>query len=97
MRVSRAHGQASDHSLQFGDAVLVLAPLTLALEEAFQTFEGGVLPAGDEFGLELVLPGDFGLATPAREDFEDDLGFELGGEGSGACAWASEALLGDQY
>jgi hypothetical protein len=91
------HGRASDHSLQFGDAVLVLAPLTLALEEAFQTFEGGVLPASDEFGLELVLPGDFGLATPAREDFENDLGFELGGEGSASALGHRRALLGDQY
>jgi hypothetical protein len=40
-------GQAADHPLQLGDAILVLAPLSLALEEACQTFEGDVLPAGD--------------------------------------------------
>jgi hypothetical protein len=44
--------------------------------------EGDVLPAGDEFGLQLVLPGDLGLAPQAGENFEDDLGLELRREGS---------------
>jgi hypothetical protein len=56
------HGQAPNHSLELADAVLVLAPSILALEEVFQTFEGDFLPAGGEFGLRLVLSGDLGLA-----------------------------------
>jgi hypothetical protein len=71
------HGQAADHPPQVGDAVLVAAPLIIALEEALQAFERDALPAGDEFGLQLVLPGGLGRAALAREDFKDDLGLEL--------------------
>jgi hypothetical protein len=77
--------------------VLVLTPLTLALEEALQTFEGDVLSAGDEFGLQLVLPGDFGRALQAGEDFEDDLGLELGREGPTSAFRHGRTLLGGQY
>jgi hypothetical protein len=52
------------------------------LEEAFRAFEGDVLPAGEEFGLRLVLQSDLGRAFQAGEDCEDDLGLELRGEGS---------------
>ena len=47
-----------------------------------RAFEGDVLPAGDQLGLQLVLSGDLRLALQAGEHFENDLGFELGGEGS---------------
>jgi hypothetical protein len=69
---------------QLGDTVLVLSPLTLALEEALHIFEGDVLRAGDESGLQLVLPGDFGRALQAGEDFDDDLGLDLEREGPSA-------------
>jgi hypothetical protein len=90
------HGQEPDHPLQLGDAVLVLPPLTLALEEALQPFQGDVLPAGDEFGLQLVPSGDLGLADLAREDFEDDLSFESRREGPAAAFRHGRALLGGQ-
>jgi len=70
--------------------------LTLALEEAFQTFEGGVFPAGDELGLQLVLPGDLSLALQAREHFEDDLDLELRREGPSSAFWHGVTLLGGQ-
>src|SRR5262245_4221781 len=62
---------------QLGDAVVVTAPLIVAFEEALQAFQSDVFPAGDEFGLQLVLPGGLGCASLAREDFADDLGLEL--------------------
>ena len=67
------------------------------LEEAFQSLQGDVLPTGDEFGLQLVLTGDLGLASQAGEHFEDDLGLELGGEGSAAALGHGRRLLGGQY
>jgi hypothetical protein len=39
--------------------------LIVALEEALQAFKGDVLPAGDEFGLQLVVPGGLGGALLA--------------------------------
>jgi hypothetical protein len=67
--------------------------LLAALEEGLQAFEGDVLPAGDELGLQLVLLGDLGLALQAGEDFEDDPGFELGGEGSASSLGHRRTLL----
>jgi hypothetical protein len=52
--------------------------LIVALEEALH---GDVLPAGDESWFQLVLAGGLGRALLAREDFENDLGLELRGEG----------------
>jgi hypothetical protein len=60
--------------------ILVLVSLFPALEEGLQTFEGDVLPAGDESGLQLVMPRGLGPALQTREDFEDDLGLELRSE-----------------
>jgi hypothetical protein len=77
--------------------VLILAPLTLALEEAFQTFKGDVLPSGDDLGLQLVLPGDLGRTLRAGEDFEDDLGLELRREGPTAALGNRRTLLDGQY
>ena len=74
-----------------------LAPLIVALEQALQAFEGDVLPAGDELGFQLVLPGDFGLAPQAGEDFEDDLGLELRGERPASAFRHGRTLLGGQY
>jgi hypothetical protein len=67
------------------------------LEEGFQTFEGDVLPAGDEFKPQLVLPGDPELALQAREDFEDDLGLELRREGPASAFGHGVTLLVGQY
>ena len=58
-----------------------------------QTFEGDVLPAGDETGLQLVLACDLGLAPQSGGDFEGDLGFDLGVEGSGSAPWQRRPLL----
>jgi hypothetical protein len=91
------HSQSSDHPLELGDAGLVLALLVLALEEGLQAFEGDVLPAGDEFGLQLVLSGDLGLALQSGEDFEDDLGLELRREGPASAFRHGRTLLGGQY
>src|SRR4051794_907408 len=64
------------------------------MEEPFQTFQGDVLPAGHEFGLQLVLAGDLGLAPQAGEDFEDDLGLELRRERSASALGHRRRLLG---
>jgi hypothetical protein len=90
------HRQASDHPLGLGDAVLVAALLIVAFEEALQAFKSDVLPAGDEFGFQLVLPGGCGRAPLAREAFEDDLGLELGGERPATALWHGSALPGGQ-
>jgi hypothetical protein len=72
--------------------------LILAWEEALQTFQSDVLSAGDEFGLQLVLPSDLGLAPQAGEDFKDDLGFELRQKEGPASAFRhGRQLLGGQY
>jgi hypothetical protein len=55
--------------------------LVVALEEALHAFQGAVLPAGDEFGFQLVLSGDLSLTLQAREHFKDDLSLELRREG----------------
>jgi hypothetical protein len=91
------HGQAPDHPLQLGDAVLVFDPLALALEEGLQPFEGDVLPAGDEFGLQLVLPGGLSRGPPPREDLEDDLGLEPRSERPASAFQHGRTLLGGQY
>ena len=72
-------------------------PLIVALEEVLQPFQGDVLPAGDELGLQLVLAGDLGLALQAGEDFEDDLGLELRREGPASALRHRMMLLGGQY
>ncbi len=76
-RDAQLHGQASDHSLQLGDPILFLIPLFPGLEEGLQPLDGDVHPAGDEFGLQLVVASDLGLALQAGEHFEDDPGIEL--------------------
>src|SRR5690349_20457616 len=59
-----------------GPLVLVLIQSFPGVEKGLQPFEGDILPAGDEFGLELVLAGDLGLPLQAGDDFEDDLRLE---------------------
>src|SRR5262249_2293484 len=54
----------------------------------------GSLPAYVEFGVEVMLPGDLGRAPQAGEHFEDDLSFELGGEGPASTLGHRRALLG---
>jgi hypothetical protein len=44
-----------------------------------------------------VLPGDLGLALQPGEDFEDDLSFELGSEGSASALGHRRTLLEGQY
>ena len=67
--------------------------LFLAPEEGLQAVENGLLPAGDEFVLQLVLPGNLGLALQTGEHFEDDLGLALRREdqrrrfGMEGCFW----------
>src|SRR5262249_49173616 len=87
------HHQAPHHPLQLGDPILVLAPLAVSLEEVFQAFEGDLLPAGDEPGLQRVLAGDLGLTLPGREDFGDGLGLGLGREGSASALGHRRTLL----
>jgi hypothetical protein len=89
------HGEGPDHPLQLSDAVL--ASLLLAPEEDLQSFEGDVLPASDELGLQLVLPGYLGLALQAGNHFENNLGFELGGEGSASTLGHRERYRDGQY
>jgi hypothetical protein len=71
--------------------------LIVAFEEALQAFQGDVLPAGDEFGFQFVLPGGLGGAPLAGEDLEDDLGLELRGERPASALWHGRTLLGGQY
>jgi hypothetical protein len=78
-------------------AVSGTAPLIVALEEALQAFKGDVLPAGDEFGFQLVLPSGLGGDPLAGEDLEDKLGLELRGERPASAFRHGRALLGDQY
>jgi hypothetical protein len=56
-----------------------------------------VLPAGDEFGHQLVLPSDLGGTSRAGEDIEDDLGLELRREGPSEAPGHWKTLLDDQY
>jgi hypothetical protein len=74
--------QAADLSLQFGDSFL--ARLFSALEECIQTIVGDLFPEGDELWLQLVQPGDLGWARRTGEDFENDLGLEVGAEKIGS-------------
>ena len=76
---------------------MVLIPLFPAPEEGLQAVEGDLLPAGDELGLQLVLPGDLSLALQAREHFEDDLDLELRREGPASAFRHGRTLLGGQY
>jgi hypothetical protein len=68
--------------------------LTLALKEGLQIFDCDVLPAGDELGLQRVLPGDLSLARQAGEHFEDDPGLDLRREGPASALGHRWALLG---
>jgi hypothetical protein len=70
--------------------------LIVAFEEDLQAFQGDVLPAGDELGFQLVLPGGLGRAPLAREDFEDDLGLEQRGERPASAFRHGRTLLGGQ-
>jgi len=63
------------------------------LEEGLQTCEGALLQGG-ELGLQLVPPGDFGLALQAGEDFEDDSDYEPSGVSIGVVAPTSEDAPG---
>jgi hypothetical protein len=75
---------------------LTTAPLIVAFEEDLQAFQGDVLPAGDELGFQLVLPGGFRRTPLAREDFEDDLGLEQRGESPASAFRHGRTLLGGQ-
>jgi hypothetical protein len=64
---------------------------------ATQAFRGDALPAGDKFGFPLGLPGHFGRAVQASEDFVDDLGLELRREGSASAFGHWRTLLDGQF
>jgi hypothetical protein len=58
------------------------------------SLDGDSLPAGDEFGLQLVVAGDRGLAFQAGEHFEDDRGLELRRERSATAFGHRRRILG---
>jgi hypothetical protein len=66
------------------------------LEEALRAFEGDVLPAGDAFGFQLLMPGGLSRAPLAREDFKDDLGLELRSERPASAFRHGRTFLGGQ-
>jgi hypothetical protein len=74
-----------------------LIPLFPAREEGLLAFEGDLLTADDELGLQLVLTGDLGLALRAGEDFKNDFGLELRREGSASGLGHRRTLLGGPH
>jgi hypothetical protein len=77
----------ADQLFQFGDPNLILVGLAILLEQSVQAFEDGRFPLGKELRLEGVLATEIGLAGRAAEKFKDELGFEIGWEGTTLTAW----------
>ena len=70
-----------------GDPCLLLAESFLALEKQREAVGEGFLPQREQGRAELVRAAQFGGSTFAGEEFKDDLGLELGGEGPPLPSW----------
>src|SRR5436190_19474871 len=54
--------------------------LRILLKERRQTFERSNLPLPEKLGFDIMLAAQFRLTGGATQEFEDNLGFELGGK-----------------
>jgi hypothetical protein len=77
----------AEELFEVGDALLVLAGLSILLEEGMQTLEDARLPGGEELGFEVMLAAKVRLAGGAAQEFENDFGFELRGERTSLTTW----------
>jgi hypothetical protein len=81
-RIVRMWSHSTASWLDIGDAEVIGVVRALGLEDGVESFEDSGLPVGEEVGLDVVLAAEFGLAGFAAQQLQNDLSFELGGEGS---------------
>ncbi len=81
------HGQTADHPLQLSDAGLILGPVLVGGEEGGRALQKLGFPAQDDLLFEVIFAADLGRALEAREDLQDDLGFEVRGEPASLILW----------